>query len=65
MSAPVRYDINIAVVISVEAYDIEDARDLAELAATRVKQEAEYVCGFRLLSPPPFAMVEHVTKVGG
>lgn len=58
-----RYDINIALVVSVDTFDEDEAADVAERIAGRVELEAEYVAGPWLAGPSTFAMVEEVTPV--
>lgn len=58
-----RYDINIALVVSVEAFDEEEAADLAERLCSRIEAEAEWSASADLIGPPPLAIVEGVTPV--
>lgn len=58
-----RYDINIALVVSVDTFDEEEARDLAERIAATVEGQADWAAGVQLAGPATFAMVEEVTPV--
>lgn len=58
-----RYDINVTLVMSVEAFDEDEATDIAERMCSRIEAEAEWYASDHLIGPPPLAIVEGVTPV--
>lgn len=58
-----RFDINLSLVVSVEAFDEDEAREIADRMAGRIEAETEWYVSDQLTGPPPLAVVEEVTPV--
>lgn len=58
-----RYDINISLVVSIDAFDLADAADRAERLASHVEAESVWLGYDGPDLPTPLAIVEEVTPV--
>lgn len=58
-----RFDINASLVVSIDAFDEDEAREIADRLAGRIEAEAEWYASDQLTGPPPLVVIEGVTPV--